>query len=402
MVGSGTVNISTVTDIDPQPFYDAVREQAALVWDEGMNGWLVASYDLCRHIQLNEQDYRNVYTDASDDTIAIKGGKTVLILQGEEHARMHRFMLNLFAPKLMGNYRELYIKPIINQLIDNFIERGSADLWSEFCDVLAPRIIMSLLGLPWDDENVVRRVISLNNDVLAWIGAKNQGERTEHARKASQELNEMLLPYIRERRDHPTEDLISRVWIEGKEKLGGIDEADALAICREMFLGGADTTAHAIVNGFYLLLTRPETMSQVVADPEAATPAFAEETLRLFGSVHYRFRIANMDGELGGIPYKKDHVFVLINAAANRDPARYEGRNEINLKRPGLTEHLGFNKGPRTCVGAALARAELIEATKILLSRTRNLRLDPSAPTPTFKGIYIRSFQPLKVLFDAA
>ena len=67
---------------------------------------------------------------------------------------------------------------------------------------------------------------------------------------------------------------------------------------------------------------------------------------------------------------------------------------------PGLPDHLAFNTGPRLCVGAALARAEMVDAIDILLDRLPGLRFDQSAPVPRFMNHYTRSFRPLHVLFD--
>jgi cytochrome P450 len=118
--------------------------------------------------------------------------------------------------------------------------------------------------------------------------------------------------------------------------------------------------------------------------------------------VQYRFRVANEDGELGGMPVKKNQVLILVNASANRDPAKYQCPADVDLNRRLPKEHLAFNTGPRVCVGAALARAEMEDALNILLDRLPNLRLDPNAETPRFRFHYTRSFRPLNVLFDPA
>ena len=44
---------------------------------------------------------------------------------------------------------------------------------------------------------------------------------------------------------------------------------------------------------------------------------------------------------------------IAINAAANRDPARWERPHELDPDRPRLWGHLAFNVGPRHCVGVA-------------------------------------------------
>jgi cytochrome P450 len=71
------------------------------------------------------------------------------------------------------------------------------------------------------------------------------------------------------------------------------------------------------------------------------------------------------------------------------------------LKRPRPTEHLAFNKGPRMCVGASLARAEISGVVNAVLDRFSDIRLDPDAAPPSFLGHVNRSFRPLNVLLTA-
>ncbi len=395
--------MAALGDVDPYPFYDKQRSVAPLVWDESMKGWLVTSYQICRHVETREDLFRHPYADASPALVEIKGGRrNVTILQGPEHKKVHVFLQNLFAPRVMEQYRQHHVRPIVSYTIDRFVRRGRADLASEYADQIPPRVLMSLFGMPWQDDAVVARVLKLHDDVLIWIGGQNKDpEATRIARAASDEINAILLPYIRMRKANPGNDLMSQIWSEGPRVLENMTEDDALATCRELFLGGTDTTVHSIANALYMLLTEPDAMTAVRRDRDKALANFVEEALRMYGSVHYRFRIANEACELGGMPVKKNETLILINAAANRDPEKYTCPAQIDLARATPRDHLAFNVGPRSCIGAALARAEIRDAIGILLDRVSGLRLDSAAEPPRFRFHYIRSFRPLHVRFDA-
>jgi hypothetical protein len=73
----------------------------------------------------------------------------------------------------------------------------------------------------------------------------------------------------------------------------------------------------------------------------------------------------------------------------------------FDLDRPRLRDHLAFNVGPRTCVGAGLARAEMHDSIQILFDRLPELRLEPDAEPPRFSSLFMRSWRPLHVLFDS-
>jgi cytochrome P450 len=393
-----------IADIDPYPYYEALRERSPLFWEERERAWMVTGYELCRQIESDEQKFRHPYADADEVLIDIKGGRrNVTILQGAEHTSMHRFLLRFFSPKLIEQYRADHIDPTIEFLLNRVLPYGKADLVGALCAHLPPRVLMSLFAMDCHDDALVERVLSLHDDVLEWIGRRNKGEEfTAKARAAAEEINGLLGPYLAKRKAQPGNDLISRIWVEGPQVLADFADADALATTREMFLAGTDTTVHALSNALYILVTQPQIMERVRTERGATLATFVEEALRLYGAVQYRFRLANEDCVLAGTPIEKNALLILINSAANRDPARYQCSAQVDLDRKNARSHLAFNAGPRTCIGAALARAEMADMIGLLLDRTRNLRLDPNAEAPSLRYHYIRSFRPLNVLFDPA
>jgi cytochrome P450 len=91
-----------------------------------------------------------------------------------------------------------------------------------------------------------------------------------------------------------------------------------------------------------------------------------------------------------------------VNAAANRDPARYDEPDRLRLDRKGYASHLAFNAGPRFCVGAALARMQASEALGALLARVPRVRLHADRERPGYRGFVSRGFRPLWVVLDDA
>jgi cytochrome P450 len=399
------VSMLSVQDADPFAFYEQLRARGSVVRDEVMNAWLVLDYAQCRDIESNESQFANPYAGASELMKRIKGGEgNITLSQGELHGRLRRFHSRLLSPKAVASYRERQVRPIIEFLLRRIAQKGgTADLAADFADQLPPRVIAALFGMPWQDDDLVGRILHLHEDVMAWIGMQHaSGPLTERAIGAAQELNAILLHYLRLRRERPEDDFASRIWLDAPEYYGALDEAAALGISREIFLGGGDTTVHALANCFYILLTRPDVRAQISFDRGAPLVAFVEESMRIYGSVQYRFRIAVEDTRIGGVEVKANEVLILVHAAANRDPKKFECPAQVDLSRPRLKDHLAFNAGPRTCVGAGLARVEMVDSIDMLLDRLPNLRLDPGAQAPRFTSLFMRSWRPLHVLFDAA
>jgi cytochrome P450 len=396
--------LQELADRDPFPHYEAMRENGPVVWDKSMNAWLVLDFKLCRHVELHEEDhFRTMYADADPLLVEIKGGKNnITVTQGEQHQRLRRFHTSLLSFKALESYKNNIVTPIIEHSIAHVFKKpGEADLTADFGDGIPPRVICALLGMPWQDDDLIDKTLDLHEVIMKWIGrGYRDPESIAGAQAASRSINELLLPYIRERRVHPQDDFISRVWLQAPVEYGELSEEDALSICRELYLGGADTTVHGIANSLYLMLWNSEARQAVSLD-RAKINNVVEEAQRLYGSPQYRYRRANADCELGGISIRKNEVIILLHGAANRDPERFGAcPAAVDLARAKPGDHLTFNFGPRSCVGAGLARMEMHGALNAVLDRLPNVRPNLSAEAPRYASQFMRSFRPLNVLFD--
>jgi cytochrome P450 len=184
---------------------------------------------------------------------------------------------------------------------------------------------------------------------------------------------------------------------------GDWNEVDTFAQARTMFFAGSDTTTHAISNAFYLLLKNPDWLEKVRASADKGdlkeVAAFVEEALRIYGAIHFRVRIALEDSEVAGVRIRKGQTVLIVLSAANRDPENFACPMAIDTSRANRSHHMTFHFGPRACVGASLARANIQEAVSAVLTRCAGLRLDPQAPAPQFLGFGVRCWRPLPVLF---
>jgi cytochrome P450 len=109
-------------------------------------------------------------------------------------------------------------------------------------------------------------------------------------------------------------------------------------------------------------------------------------------------RFVAHDTELAGVEIPAGAVVHMCLAAANRDPSRWEGPDEFDPGRP-VQPHMGFGTGAHICLGAHVARAELVTAIGALLDRFPNLRLDSDAPAPRITGMYERGPTSVPVRF---
>lgn len=397
-------SIVDFADRDPFAFYDGLRDAHTPVWDEKAQAWLILDFDQCASVQRDESRFVIVYADADETLRTIKGGGANIILsQGREHDLLRRFHLKLLSPASVERYRSAHIAPIVDRVIERLGGSDRAELSRDFSEQIPPRVICSLLGMDYDDDAMIARILVLNEHIVQFIASGYRGDGLrEQALAASHELNAMLLPAIRARRDDPREDFISRVWTEAEAAGIPIDEAAALGLCRELYFAGSDTTVHGLNNALFLLLDDRDAMARARSDDGKAIRSVIEESLRLFNVVQFRHRKCTVDTMVGDVTVKRGEIVILVHAAANRDPAKFGCPHQAQYDRASPTDHLAFGKGNRACVGSQLARVETRDALTALLDRYPDMRLDMAVEQPYFRGIYMRSMGPLNVILGPA
>jgi cytochrome P450 family 107 subfamily K polypeptide 1 len=192
--------------------------------------------------------------------------------------------------------------------------------------------------------------------------------------------------------------MISRL-VHAEEDGDVLDEDEVLATVFLMFLAGHVTTVNLVGNGVVALLTHPDQLAKLKADPELAK-GVVEETLRYWGPVDFiGRRIAKEDVEVGGTAIPTGEQATVSLASANRDPGRFANPDVFDITRADANRHVAFGKGIHVCLGAPLARVEGQVAFATLFRRYPELRLAVPAEEVRWGGSFLRGFARLPVLF---
>jgi len=324
-----------------------------------------------------------------DSTIGLFIGPTILAMEGKRHWQHRNLVSAAFKSKSLGRWEPEIVRPVVDGLIDEFIDAGSADLVADFTIEFPTRVISKLLGLPEEDLPWFRqRAVELISYTVKY----------QRAFEASAALKDYFLQQIDQRRSHPTEDIIGDLVaaeIDG-EKL--TDEA-IYSFLRLLLPAGLETTYRSSGNLLYLLLTHREQF-QAVQNDHALIADAIEEGLRYETPLTTVQRYATEDTELEGVEVPAGAVIDVCIGSANRDEHRWERSEEFDIFRKRLP-HISFAAGEHTCMGLHLARMETRVALECLLARLTDIEL-VTDDDPHIYGQPFRSPTALPVKFSVA
>ncbi|MFH8382513.1 cytochrome P450 [Kitasatospora sp. NPDC018058] len=302
---------------------------------------------------------------------AIAQAEAINLMDPPGHNRLRRLVAQGFTNRRVERMRAR-TQAIVNGYLDEMEEHGApADLAHFLSSRLPLHTICELLEIPEEDRAQLR----------TWAVAMMR--MGPGSREGQEEAKAGLRAYFTEltaaRRAAPGEDLISALATarDGDELL---DDQELAVMAMVLLVTGHDTSTYQLSNITYTLLTHPEQLAKLRAQPELL-PQALEELLRF---IPFRqgvgiARVAVEDVELGGLLIRAGEAVHVSYLTANRDPAVYERPDELDLDR-GAPTHMAFGYGQHHCLGSHLARMELQVAIGTLLRRFPRLRLavDPS------------------------
>jgi cytochrome P450 len=387
------------TTRDPFPRYEKLRAEGPLLetdlstWypplvppGEDPLGWVALSYRAVTHIAREAEIFSSSKYQVTGDAVM---GKNLLSMDPPEHTRYRNLINQAFSPKALESWERDVVRPLTRQTIEEFAERGRADLTRDLTFRFPARIIARLFGVP--DEHL--------GDFQRW-GVELQCVLFDFDRgvEASRKLTELFREVIEDHRQRPRPDLLSGlidVELDGER----LDEEEILGFMRLLLPAGIETTYRGAGNVFFSLLTHPEQLAAVNED-RGLLRRTVEEALRWQPMLAGGLRFATRDAEIEGVKLREGDMVYLCWAAANRDPVRWRRPERFDIHRDYLP-HLTFGYGAHRCLGIHLARLEMKVALELAMDLLPGLRLDLEAEDVHVSGDGFRGPVSLPVVWDA-
>jgi cytochrome P450 len=278
--------------------------------------------------------------------------KQMLFLDAPAHSRLRRLCLTGFTPRRVEKLIPA-IQDIADRLIDEVAPTGCMDVIADFASPFPAIVAAGLLGVPADDH---RQLKQWSADFAEMLGNfQHNPDRAPRMLHTVQEMTTYFREIIRELKRNPRDCLIHSL-LEAEQDGERLTEDEVIANTIVTMVGGQETTTNLIGNGMLTLLRQPDLLQQLREHPEIS-PTAIEELLRYESPSQHTARIAPFDIVLGGKLIRKGDAVMVVMAAGNRDPDRFEDPDRVDLQRKD-NRHLAFGWAAHFCFGAPLARIE--------------------------------------------
>jgi len=323
---------------------------------------------------------------AGDDFIrsvnggSLRIGNSIIYMDPPEHSEVKDIAAAWFrlpsVAKLDTSMREL-----AQTSLDTRLRRGANDIdfATDFASHYPLRVVMALLGIPEEDEPLMR---SLTRDVFGADDPEVAGGEAAHS-SAGERFVEAVLAFNRyfdavidDRRASPREDLSSAISLARDPSGEYYNREYAYGWFSAIASGGHDSISSTLATIIERLGLDPALLAETKSDLDGTVDSLVEEGLRWASPVKHVVRRATRDYDLRGRSIRKDDRLMLLYQSANRDEAVFDCADAFDIRRR-PNPHIAFGFGPHMCVGQQLVRRELRIMLEVLLPRVRSIELKP-------------------------
>jgi cytochrome P450 len=412
-------NVDIFTNADlaryPDPYFEYLRSKGPVAW---LRPDLLAVTDYMTGLSIfrDDDNYSTVNAalgpfelpfkvegdDITDQIEAhrdqIPYGNLILNQDPPHHTRTKGVLMGIITPKRLKENEE-YMTGLCDRMIDEFMEKRSFEVITQYSQPFATLVIADLLGVPEEDRPTFRTMVG---SLPGEIG----GDPAEVSSNPLAQIGMYFFKYIEDRRAEPKKDVLTDMALQKYSDGTLPSTVDVVTAATFLFGAGQDTTVRLIAAMLRFVAEDKELQARLRND-RSLIPKFVEEVLRLEGTAKGTFRLVKKTVKIGDIEMKPGTSVMILMRAMNRDTKRFENPEKLDVDRRNAMEHVGFGRGVHACAGAPLARAEAKVTLERFFDRTSDIRIDeekhgpPGARRFDFQANYLlRGLTELNLVFD--
>ena len=350
------------TPLCPSSTFATWRDEGAatpLEYSDGHVGMIINRYELARMVLEDKRFSQSPpRMPAHHGDVLTKGYEltsgneldagNVLGLDGEQHARIRRTILNRYSVKSARSYESDMKEIIAKQFEILKSQPRPVDITKHYSQPISAAGHMRVLGIP-------EKFRSRYSELFV--------EESETDQKI-----EFLREVLAVKKNELAEDVLSDLLRTDLT----VPEIEGLTL--SLMVSGRDSVAYMISTAMTALLNNPDQLEALKNDPELIHGGM-EEFMRVGAMFLTVFpRTATEDIEFGDVKIPAGLSVSVSPVAANHDERQFSDPDRFDLSRDAFG-HMGFGHGIHGCVGQQVARVEIKTAVMHLISNTSGLRL---------------------------
>jgi cytochrome P450 len=372
---------------DPYPAFRRLREEAPLYYNETHDFYAVSRFaDVTKTLVDHEtfSSARGAIMELIKANIEIPPG-TVIFEDPPIHDIHRKLLARMFTPRKV-NGLEPKIREFCAQALDPLVGTDRFDFVTDLGAVMPMQVISALLGIPEDDQAMIRDHANAQLRTEA-------GKPMKQAEGGAMVLGELFETYIDWRADHPSDDIMTELlnaeFVDETGTTRNLSRQELLTYLNVVAGAGNETTTRLIGWAAKVLAEHPDQRRELVENP-TLIPKAIEELLRFEPPAPHVSRYVTRDVELYGQIVPAGSVMMMLIGAAVRDHRQFPPDGDVFDIHRVARQHLAFSVGTHYCLGSALARLEGRVALEEILKRFPEWDVDMASaslsPTSTVRG----------------
>ena len=310
-------------------------------------------------------DYSVVSKGRSEERLYGHVASNILPYQdGPNHAHNRRAIARVFHQYLAAkkvNFHQLAVAHL-----NTFLPSREMDVLEDFATPFSISAMQSVFALEHIDAE------RLKGNSLAFFHLFSQIRSEEVLATLDEALIDfraIFLDEISRCRHAPGSDLIG--MLVSDDEVGAFSDELLADNCMLLFADGIENVDAGIAS-VVKVFTEMQGRWRKISRHLTMLPEAIEEALRLESPAQFIARVAQQPLTIQGINMAAGEAVMLMLASANRDQSVFSDPDEFSVKRSGPRQ-IGFGHGRHSCIGARLAKAEILAALTVLLERCPRL-----------------------------
>jgi cholest-4-en-3-one 26-monooxygenase len=389
----------------PHDMFEVLRREAPVFWQEmpGNSGyWAITKYEDLKHISRHPMEFSSERQGSlirDPDPGALAFIQQVMLSMDPPRHRAYRMLVNkAFTPRMVDGMRPR-IAQMCREIVNHVIEKGECEFVEDLAAPLPMLVITEMMGVPEEDRH---HVYEIGNKMVGFDDPElHDGKTLEMSKEtdANMQLSAQMFMYAAKLREkalsHPSNDLATalvNVELDGRKLTP--EEFNFFFLL--LLIAGNETTRTVTTNGMISLLDHPDQLRALKQDMSLLDSAI-EEILRFSPAVHSFRRTATQPTRIRGREIEENAKLILWYPSANRDEDVFENPQQFDIRRT-PNDHVAFGYGEHYCLGANLARMELQEIFREIVTRIDGL--ERTAKPRRLRSNFINGVKEMRVQFE--